>query len=142
MQLRQPTLWVNNPLVLAVRYIAVSNVIRFFSLGWERSRSQILKSLLGPPGARVTLQVQICHWCQVARVHYQSIKITYYDKVACKICTQKYRGAFKQCKWCTSGQGGASITGMLIRSATVTPQNPINSYRMTVPQAHKLLQYG
>ena len=39
MQLRQPTLWVNNPLVLAVRYIAVTNVIRFFSLGWERSRS-------------------------------------------------------------------------------------------------------
>ena len=28
-----------NPLVLAVRYIAVANVIRFFSLGWERSRS-------------------------------------------------------------------------------------------------------
>ena len=41
MQLRQPTLWVNNPLVLAVRHIhvAVANVIRFFSLGWERSRS-------------------------------------------------------------------------------------------------------
>ena len=36
MQLRQPTLWVNNPLVLAVRYIAVTKI---FSLGWERSRS-------------------------------------------------------------------------------------------------------
>ena len=39
MQLRQLTLWVNNPLVLAVRYIAVIKVIRLFSLGWERSRS-------------------------------------------------------------------------------------------------------
>ena len=39
MQLRQPTLWINNPLVLAVRHIAVTNVKRFFSLGWERSRS-------------------------------------------------------------------------------------------------------
>ena len=39
MQLRQSTLWVNNPLVWAVRYIAVTNVIRFFSLGWERLRS-------------------------------------------------------------------------------------------------------
>ena len=44
MQLRQPTLWVNNLLVLAVRHIAVTNVKRFFSLGWERSRS-IYRSL-------------------------------------------------------------------------------------------------
>ena len=36
MQLRQPKLLDNNPLVLAVRYIAV---IRFFSLGREKSRS-------------------------------------------------------------------------------------------------------
>ena len=56
MQLRQPTL-VNNPLVLAVRYIAIIN---FFSLvGRSRGRyeSQILETLLGPPSARVTLQV-------------------------------------------------------------------------------------
>ena len=58
MQLRQTTLLVNNPLVLAVRYI---DVIRFFfslvgrSVG--RYESQILKTLLGPPSARVTLQV-------------------------------------------------------------------------------------
>ena len=48
MQLRQPTLWVNNPLVLAVRYIAVTNVIRFFSLGWERLR------LIGVSNSQVT----------------------------------------------------------------------------------------
>ena len=37
--IRQRILWVNNPLILAVRYIAVANVISFFPLGWERSRS-------------------------------------------------------------------------------------------------------
>ena len=30
MQLRQPILWVINPLVLAVRYIAVTNVNKIF----------------------------------------------------------------------------------------------------------------
>ena len=39
MQLRQPILWVINPLVLAVRYIAVTNVNKIFSFGWEKSRS-------------------------------------------------------------------------------------------------------
>ena len=33
MQLRQPILWVINPLVLAVRYIAVTNVNKIFFIG-------------------------------------------------------------------------------------------------------------
>ena len=39
MQRRQPTLWVINPLVLAVRYIAVTNVNKIFSLDLEKLRS-------------------------------------------------------------------------------------------------------
>ena len=40
MRLKQPTLWVNNPLVLAVRYIAVTNVNKIFFIGLGESKSR------------------------------------------------------------------------------------------------------
>ena len=45
MQLRQPTLWINNPLVLAVRYIAVTNVNKILFIGFGDNVIEVDRSL-------------------------------------------------------------------------------------------------
>ena len=99
MQLRQPTiinLWGNNPLVLAVRYIAVANVIRFFSLGWERSRSigvsnsQVITGSTKCLGNFTSLDTPLVPGGTL--LGHKNCLLRQGDM---QICTQKYRGAFK-----------------------------------------------
>ena len=96
MQLRQLTLWVNNPLVLAVRYIAVANVIRFFSLVWERSRSigvsnsQVITGSTKCLGNFTSLDTPLVPGGTL--LGHKNCLLRQGDM---QICTQKFRGAFK-----------------------------------------------
>ena len=78
---------VNNSLVLAVRYIVITNVIRFFSLGWERSRSigvsnsQVTTGSTKCPGNVTSLDTPLSitgsstYWCGIAACNANTLII-------------------------------------------------------------------
>ena len=70
-----------NPLILAVRYIiAVANVIRFFLLGWEISRSigvsnsQVTVGSIKCPGNFTSLDTPLLsnHWCSIKLIVFNT----------------------------------------------------------------------
>ena len=81
--------------VLAMRYYSCCKCNKNFFTGLGEikvSTSQVTTGSTKCPGNFTSLDTPLVPGGTCTLLEHKN---TYYDKLACKICTQKYRGAFK-----------------------------------------------